>query len=352
MNCLVVTPHRLGIPEMAKRIGNEWESLGHDVEYILADGAAARVGPIMIGAPGIALWWYDTLREIASEHEQYDLIWTHQPIMPRLPTTDETFWNKVIATIHTTLGREYELSRDGIYPRKLLPYYWFVKTIESRSYRKITDLGYEGPHYTVVSPHLRDEIRRYGIENPVYIPNGVFTPEQNSFAPIRGEYNIPSDATVVFNIGSLTTQKQAVTFAQVMREVTDNLDNTYVVMAGDGPLRDEIEDQASEYLRILGYISDEEKWRWFADVDIFASLSAYEGMPVATAEALSFDLPVILSDIPSHRHLVNSYNPTAELVNNNIDNIANAIITMKREHSDVTLPNWKDAANQYLGIID
>jgi len=352
MNCLVVTPHRLGIPEMAKRIGGEWDSLGHDVEYILADGAAARVGPITIGAPGIALWWYNTLKEIASEHEQYDLIWTHQPIMPRLPTTDETFWNKVIATVHTTLGREYELTREGIYPRKFLPYYWFVKTIESRSHRKSTDLGYEGPHYTVVSPHLRDEIRRYGIENPTYIPNGVFTPEQDSFASIRGEYNIPSDATVVFNIGSLTSQKQATTFAHVMREVTEDLDETYVVMAGDGPLRDEVEDHASEYLRVLGYISDDAKWRWFAEADIFVSLSAYEGMPVAIAEALSFDLPVVLSDIPSHRHLVETYRPTAKLVKTDKDEISNALREVRGETSEVDLPDWTEVAEQYLSVVN
>jgi glycosyltransferase involved in cell wall biosynthesis len=337
---------------MAKRIGSKWDSLGHDVEHVLADGAAAQVGSITIGAPGIAIWWYKTLKEVASEHEHYDLIWTHQPIMPQLPTTDETFWNKIIATIHTTLGREYELTREGIYPRKLQPYYWFVKTIESRSHRMITDLGYEGPHYTVVSPHLRDETRRYGIENPAYIPNGVFTPEQDSFDSIRGEYNIPSDATVVFNIGSLTSQKQAATFAQLMREVTKDLDDTYVVMGGDGPLRDEVEDHASEYLCVIGYISDNEKWRWFADADIFASLSAYEGMPIATAEALSFDLPLILSDIPSHRHLVDSYNPTAELVENNIDEITNAILSVKGEQSDVTLPEWENVASKYLEMID
>lgn len=351
MNCLVVTPHRLGIPEMAKRIGSEWDSLGHDVEYILENGAAARVGPITIGAPGIALWWYDTLKEIASKHEQYDLIWTHQPIMPRLPTTDETFWNKVIATIHTTLGREYELTREGVYPRKLLPYYWFVKTIESRSHRMIADLGHEGPHYTVVSPHLRDEFRRYGVENSLYIPNGVFTPAQDSLDSIRGEYNIPSNATVVFNIGSLTSQKRATTFAQVMREVTEHLDNTYVVMAGDGPLRDEVDNHASEYLCVLGYISDNEKWRWFADADIFASLSAYEGMPVATAEALSFDLPVVLSDIPSHRHLVESYGPTAELVNGEVVEVSLAIEAVNGSRSDVSLPNWRDVAGKYLSIV-
>ena len=247
-----------------------------------------------------------------------------------------------------SLGREYELTREGIYPQKLLPYYWFVKTIESRSNRMVTNLGCVGPHYTVVSPHLQDEIRPYGVENPTYIPNGVFTPEQDSFTPIRGEYNIPSDATVIFNIGSLTSQKQATVFARTMRAVTEIRDNTYVIMAGDGPLRDEVEEYASAYLRPLGYISDTEKWRWFADADIFASLSAYEGMPVATAEALSFDLPLVLSEIPSHRHLVETYRPTAELVGYDIGEIRCAIDDVDGRQSDVKLPDWTELARQYL----
>jgi glycosyltransferase involved in cell wall biosynthesis len=352
MNCLIITPHRLGIPEMAQRIGREWKSLGHNVEYILADGAAAQLGSITIGAPGIALWWYKTLKHIASDHQEYDLIWTHQPIMPRLPTTDRTFWNKVIATIHTTLGREYELTLEGIYPRKLIPYYWFVKTIESQSYQALTNLDYSGPRYTVVSPHLRQEIEPFGIDDATYIPNGVFTPKQESFVPIRNEYGIPPDATVVFNIGSLTPQKRADTFAQCMDKVTHSLNDVFVIMAGDGPLREDIESYSSEYLRVPGYISDDEKWRWFADADIFASLSAYEGMPVATAEALSFDLPTILSDIPAHRHLVESYGPTAKLVKNDVGEIIDAIINLRGAKSDVELPNWPEVAKKYIGLLN
>jgi|GEM_PF-3936049 len=351
MNCLVVTPHRLGIPEMAKRIGAEWEAMGHEVEYILADGEAARVGPVTVGAPGIALWWYGTLKEIASDHSQYDLIWTHQPIFPRLPSADESFWNKVVATIHTTLGREYELTRSGVYPQKLAPYYWVAKTIEARSHGNLTGLGYDGPHYTVVSPHLRSEIEPFGIEESAYVPNGVFTPEREKFDRIRGKYDIPRDATVVFNVGSLTQQKRADRFARYMNEVSESLEDTYIVMAGDGPLREEVELYASDRFRPLGYVSDEEKWRWFADADVFASLSAYEGMPVATAEALSFDLPVVLSDIPSHRHLVESYGATGELVSDHVDDIANAITTYRDHESNVTLPVWEEVADQYLDLV-
>jgi glycosyltransferase involved in cell wall biosynthesis len=351
MNCLIVTPHRLGIREMAERVGEEWEAMGHSVEYILARGAAARIGPITIGVPGIAVWWYRTLRNIAACHEKYDLIWTHQPIAPAVPTTDETFWNKTVATIHTTLTREYELTREGVYPKRLLPYYWLAKTAETRFHHKLAALDMIGPLYTVVSPHLQDEIEPLGIDQATYLPNGILTPSNQEFVPIRAEYDIPEDATVIFNIGSLTNQKRPVRFAELMRIVTNELNNTYVVMAGDGPLHETVESYTSESLHSLGYISDEEKWRWFADADIFASLSAYEGMPIATAEALSFELPVILSDIPSHRHLLEEYDATGSLVPDDADEIVTAIKTLQSKQSAVSLMTWRAVADQYLDII-
>ena len=61
-------------------------------------------------------------------------------------------------------------------------------------------------------------------------------------------------------------------------------------------------------------MSDDEKWRWFADADVFASLSAYEGLPVATLEALSFGCPVVLSDILAHRAVIEEYDATGRCV--------------------------------------
>jgi len=351
MNCLVVTPHRLGIREVAERVGEEWGTMGHDVDYILAKGKAARIGPITVGAPGIAVWWYRTLRNIADRHGQYDLVWTHQPVAPVLPTDDPTFWRKVVVTFHTTFQRKHALARERIYPQTVRPLYWFVRQLESRFHRSLIKRDFSCPHYTVVSPHLRDEIEAYGVTDAQYIPNGIFGPESRTFAPIRHEAGVPEDATLVFNIGSLTPQKRADTFAQEMRESLASLENVHCVVAGDGPLREEVEQYTSDRLHAVGYVSDDEKWRWFADADVFASLSAYEGMPVATTEALSFGLPVVLSDIPSHRHLLAEYGATGQLVGDDSVEVATAVSELSGRESFVALPEWRDVAKQYLDIV-
>jgi glycosyltransferase involved in cell wall biosynthesis len=348
MKILILAPQRLGIREVAKRVGQEWEEMGHDVEYDLPDGAAARVGPVTVGVPGIARWWQKRFVELAQEPTEYDLIWTHQPLSPMLPTRDAELWNRVIVTFHTTEHAKYRLAREGVYPRTLVPYHWVTKQLERRFYGQLAALDCEGPHYTVVSSQLEAEVATFGVEDATTIPNGVFTPDEAGFEPIRSEYGIPKEATLVFNIGGLNHQKRPVEFAETMAEVCSEREDIYCVIAGDGPLRETVEEYASERVQVVGYVSDDEKWRWFADADVFCSLSAYEGMPVATLEALSFGLPVVLSDIPAHRVVVEKYNATGAFTSIEPSDVHAKIEQFAELSVVVSLPSWQEIATNYL----
>lgn len=347
MKCLVLAPQRLGIREVARRVGEEWEALGHDVEYDLPDGAAARVGPLTVGVPGIARWWHRRFSELARDPEAYDLIWTHQPLAPTLPTRDPELWNRVVVTFHTTEHAKYRLAREGIYPRRLAPYHWVTSRMERRFYSQLAALETDGPQYTVVSSQLREEVAAFGVERTTTVPNGVFTPDERDFEPIREEYDIPEESTLVFNVGGLNHQKRPVTFAQTMAEVCETHD-AYCVIAGKGPLSAAVAEHASERLRVVGYVSDEEKWRWFADADVFASLSAYEGMPVATLEALSFGLPVVLSDIPAHRAVVDEHDATGTCVDMDVGAMGSAFERFAGRTAEVELPSWREIAEGYI----
>lgn len=95
---------------------------------------------------------------------RYDLIWTHQPICHLIPTRDAGFWSRVIVTFHITYLSEYMLTKNSVYPRRLFPYHFFMKTFESRFYTRLNDFGLD-ILYIVVSPHLRDEISSFGIRD-------------------------------------------------------------------------------------------------------------------------------------------------------------------------------------------
>ena len=349
MNCLVATPHRYGIREVAERVGAEWEAMGHEVSYELAYGEAARIGPVTVGTPGIAIWWYRTLNRIAGQ-ESYDLVWVHQPVAPMLPTRSEKLWNRTLVTFHTTLRAEYELVRDGIYPRVRRPVHRLNKTLEARFYRALEALDVAGPRYTVVAPHLRDEIGAFGVEDAAYIPNGIMAPDRAAAEPIRQELDIPEDDTLVVNLGSLTPQKRAARCARVLRAVTERADDVHCVIAGKGPLEEAVAAQASDRVHVLGYVSDDRKWQWLADADVFVSLSAYEGMPVASLEALSFGVPVVLSDIPAHRNVIDAHGAAGELVTPDAGAVLAGIrrIAGQGTGGGVNLPDWRAIAEAYL----
>lgn len=349
MKCLVLTPHTYGIHAVAERVGKEWELMGHDVEYRLAKGNAAQLGSMSLGIPGIVRWWQIQFRKLAGQDDEYDLVWTHQPIALTFP--DHPFWEQTIITFHTTEYAKYRLTVEGIYPRRRLPYRWLTSRLERRFYRRIQTSTRE-PIFTVVSPHLKDEIASFGITSPSYIPNGIFTPEEGEFDPIRDEYDIPSDATLLFTVGSQTHQKEPIKCAQILNELCAREPSIYAVIAGDGPLHDGVRRAASnDHIRVRGYIDDHEKWRWFSASDLFISLAAYEGMPVATLEACSFGLPVILSNIPAHRNILAQYDTTGKLVESSISSIQEAVEALKGRSNDISLPSWSALAQEYISLL-
>jgi glycosyltransferase involved in cell wall biosynthesis len=348
MNCLVLTPHRYGIKEVAERVGREWEAQGHSVEYRLPDGAAARIGGVTVGVPGIARWWQKRFRELSETGDEYDLIWAHQPLSPTVP--DGAFWDRTIVTFHTTEIAEYRLARNGVYSWQRIPYLWATSRLERWFYGRLQSMGADGPTYTVVSPHLRDEIASFGVDDAAYVPNGLAVPD-GDFEPIREAFGIPADATVLFNIGSHTPQKRPVHCARVLNELCEAMPEVHAVIAGDGPLHDAVVTEATnERVHVRGYVSDQEKWRWFAAADVFVSLSAYEGMPVAALEALSFDVPVVLSDIPAHRTILEQHEAGVAVVDGTTPTVRTAVADLDGVPFEASLPSWGQVAERYLSV--
>jgi hypothetical protein len=163
----------------------------------------------------------------------------------------------VVVQVRASAGNSRDASRCG--KSHDSPYQ--AKTAESWFHGKVADVAADGPHYTVVSPHLDTEVAALEIAEPMYIPNGVFTPGRETFEPICHTLDTLSEATFVFNIGSFSMQKRADTFARVMRHVTRTHGGTHIVVAGDGTLRDAVEACASERFHPVGFVDNETKWR-------------------------------------------------------------------------------------------
>lgn len=124
----------------------------------------------------------------------------------------------------------------------------------------------------------------------------------------RQELEIPETANVLLSVGELSRRKNH----GVLLKAAAEIDNLYVVIAGKGPLRGELEQLAKELgiekrVRLLGYRTDIAQL--CAMCDVFALPSLQEGLPVAMMEAMASGKTVICSRIRGNTDLLGATNP-------------------------------------------
>jgi glycosyltransferase involved in cell wall biosynthesis len=147
------------------------------------------------------------------------------------------------------------------------------------------------------------------------IPNAVPLDEIAAARPMEPEETgIEAGRRIVLFVGRFTPQKNLEALASALRVVLMH-PNTVAVLCGDGPLRAAVEQRLTEYgirdrVRLLGYVTT--VWRWMKRADVFVAPSLFEGQPNAVLEAIACGCPLVISDIPEHRELLDE--STASLV--------------------------------------
>lgn len=141
------------------------------------------------------------------------------------------------------------------------------------------------------------------------IPNGVEPLERDDSLrrQLREAWQLPAGARVVGYLGRLARQKRLKDLIwgfQLLRQLTDNV---YLVIAGDGPERSDLEVYAgqmncAELVRFVGH--QPAGARVLSAFDLFWLGSEFEGLPNSLMEAMSMGLPCVASDIPPHRELI------------------------------------------------
>jgi len=126
------------------------------------------------------------------------------------------------------------------------------------------------------------------------------------------ESGLPPDQKLVLFAGRLAPQKNLENMLVAFREVLQRQPATLVV-CGEGYQRPEVERWVREtglaaHVRLLGYLPEQQLWRWMKRADVFVSVSFYEGMPNAVQEAMACGCPVVVSDIPEHREFLDEAN--------------------------------------------
>jgi glycosyltransferase involved in cell wall biosynthesis len=137
-----------------------------------------------------------------------------------------------------------------------------------------------------------------------YIANGVDLEEADRVVA-RDEK--PGGTAIVGYVGQLIERKNIPVLLEAFRIAIRKKGNLQLLIVGDGPLRQDLR-AASEAMgiadrvRFSGYCDD--ALALMKMFDVFVLPSQLEGIPRCVMEAMALGVPVVASDIPGNRELV------------------------------------------------
>lgn len=139
------------------------------------------------------------------------------------------------------------------------------------------------------------------------IPNGVDLGRIDKAARtnynLHDEFDIPADSVIVGTASMVTDQKAIDVLIEAVSRANEDADSRIdLVIAGDGPLRSEMEALAGQFgidtrVHFAGLVDRETVYRILSDIDIYAMPSRWEGFSNAAVEALGAGNACVFSDI-------------------------------------------------------
>ena len=175
-------------------------------------------------------------------------------------------------------------------------------------------LGIFTDRVVAVSEEVKKEIVRYDSvpENKVaVIYNGV---DRKRFVDIdaqsiRSEFHIPKSTPVIGTVGRFFPQKGQKYLLEAVAKVRNNFPHIAVFVIGDGSLKEELQDHTKnlnieQNIIFTGVRRDIPAL--LAAMDIFIFPSLWEGFGNALVEAMAAGKPIIATDIPSVREILDS----------------------------------------------
>jgi len=142
-----------------------------------------------------------------------------------------------------------------------------------------------------------------------YIPNGVdterFKPNPEDRLKVRKELGV--DGFVWLAVGRFDPQKDYPNMLQAFARVVRKYPDTVLLIAGDGSLRETMENLARELgvekqAKFLGIRRDIPQLMNAADAYVMSS--SWEGMPMVLLEASATGLPIVATDVGGNREIV------------------------------------------------
>jgi len=231
----------------------------------------------------LALLW------ICLHRKEFDLIHIHA-IGPALLTPLARLTGlKVVVTNH---GPDYDRQKWGGFAK------WVLRTGEK--------LGARFAHSMItVSRTIRELMREKHAITAEYIPNGVVLPEKIPSGPVLEKFGL-TKGRYVLAVGRLVPEKG---FHDLIGAFSRSGSDWQLALVGDADHEDSyslgLKEQAANTANVVmtGFQKGAALGELYSNAGLFVLPSYHEGLPIVGLEAMSYELPMILSDIPANREI-------------------------------------------------
>ena len=234
---------------------------------------------------------------------------------------------------------------------------------------RIFDIERRGMHAAMkviaVSYLTKNQVtHNYGI-NPSKVEVVYNAIESNGHGFDEEKYKIHKDEKLVLFLGRITQQKGPEYFLGAAKKVLEVMDNVKFIMAGSGDLTRKTIEMASQMgighkVLFTGFLSGADVERVFKMADLYVMPSVSEPFGIAPLEAMSHDVPVIISkqsgvsEVLTHVLKVDFWD-TNEMANKIIAVLKHPpLASTLRQHAsfEVSQLSWMDAARSCLQVYD
>lgn len=283
-----------------------------------------------------------------TRNEDFDVIHAHDWMtFPAALALSASRGKPLVVHVHST---EFDRSGENIHQQ--------IYEIERR--------GMHGATRVIAVSHLTRSIieHRYGVaaEKVHVVYNGIENGHQHQ--PSQRAWITRGDKIVLF-LGRITMQKGPEYFIAAAKKVLEKYEHVKFVMAGTGDkIQDIIEMAAAEGIghKVLftGFLHGKDVERIFKMADVYVMPSVSEPFGIAPLEAISHDVPVIISktsgvaEVLTHALKVDFWD-THEIANKIIAILRHPPLSSTlREHADMEVRRltWDDAARRCREAYD
>lgn len=214
---------------------------------------------------------------------QFEILHTHG-LIPDVVSSQLNTPAKKIATIHNNMYEDYLDSYGWVKSRIFI-------ALHLNALKKLDEC--------VCCSESVYKVMKRRLTNTTFIRNGI-EPVHARAVVTREELNISDDARVFLYAGVLNSGKNTVWLIENF--VQYHNENEYLLVLGKGDKEAECKEKADSHVQMLGFQPNPVAYMKISDV--YTSASKSEGFSISVLEALSCGLGLFLSDIPSHREIV------------------------------------------------